>query len=294
MVEEQGISCRLIEFQRLESRHIPGSGTTTMKAGLQRIEATLTQLTPQTVATAEPTPTTEPTPQESCSFQIGVGVKPGRATPSMPSLLNTVVLPPATASAKPSVNQTVPLTHPLSPSVPALPDLPRHKIVHFSTHRHATNPNLAISLLKEMEAVVVRWQRELQQVSAQIHQLYSEGPIIDGWLESQPHPGAAESPTPLSHVEITRLLDSVQALLQTENPQVITLESPKAGYRLCRLDSDGQMVCRPCPAEQVPAVSLAIARYQKLRQLLARQQHLETRLKRLVQSLVDVHGDLQG
>ena len=81
-------------------------------------------------------------------------------------------------------------------------------------------------------------EAEIQQIVRQIHDLYLEGPIVDGWLESYPQ---AEQP----------------------GEQLI-------GYRLCGLDATGQKWSHHCPVNQLVSVSIAIARYQKLQQLLER------------------------
>ncbi|HEY9653359.1 MAG TPA: hypothetical protein V6C95_22050, partial [Coleofasciculaceae cyanobacterium] len=87
--------------------------------------------------------------------------------------------------------------------------------------------------------------------------------------------------------------DYVQELLNSSEPDV-TCETPRTGYRLCGLDGAGQFWSRPCPADQVPSVSLAIARHQKLRQLLSRKQDLETRLSQLAETLVVMHSHLSN
>lgn len=53
------------------------------------------------------------------------------------------------------------------------------------------------------------------------------------------------------------------------------------------------MWTRPCPSEQVAGISMAIARYQKLRQLLGRKQYLELRLNQLAETLVMLHGHIK-
>jgi hypothetical protein len=73
----------------------------------------------------------------------------------------------------------------------------------------------------------------------------------------------------------------------------VSYKSSRTGYRLCGVDANGKVWSRPCPADQVPAVGMAIARYQKLRQLLGRKQHLETRLSQLAQTLVILHSHIQ-
>jgi hypothetical protein len=87
-------------------------------------------------------------------------------------------------------------------------------------------------------------------------------------------------------------MEYVEEICRT--PQTLDLgEVPRTGYRLCGLDADGQLWSRPCPSQQVPYVSLAIARYQKLRILLARKQTLESRLNQLIQNLTMLHGLIQ-
>lgn len=109
------------------------------------------------------------------------------------------------------------------------------------------------NLLQELEAVVESWSVELDETLAQIRSLYLEGPIVEGWLESQ---------------------------------------TAQTGYRLCGLDAEGQSWSYPCPPEQLLSVSLAIARYQKLRQLLHRKQHLENRFSHLAHTLSELRDQL--
>jgi hypothetical protein len=87
-------------------------------------------------------------------------------------------------------------------------------------------------------------------------------------------------------------MDYVEEICATQDSQV-ACETPRTGYRLCGLNPDGQVWSYPCPAEQVASLSLAIARYQKLRQLLGRKQYLETRLNHLAQTLVVMHSHLK-
>ena len=198
--------------------------------------------------------------------------------------------PPATFPAARSV-QPFPIRE-NSPSTP----LPKSKLPQVSSQRHATNPHLSIGLLQEIEAIVQQWQSELEQVSQQIHALYAEGPIVDGWLEAQP-PEAYQTMQPigattLRHAEIEHLKEYVDAICSMPQPP-FTDNQPRSGYRLCGLDADGQLWSRPCPPQQVAYVSLAIARYQKLRTLLGKKQSLENRLMKLVKDLTLLHGQMQ-
>ncbi|HEY9637426.1 MAG TPA: hypothetical protein V6D14_28760 [Coleofasciculaceae cyanobacterium] len=170
------------------------------------------------------------------------------------------------------------------------PTLPKIKPPSFSEHRHAANPALAMNLLQEIEEIVARWQQELQTIGRQIQDIYIEGPIVDGWLESHSRE-AKEDIGSVRPATSDRLMDYVPEVLEHSDEKV-TCESPRTGYRLCGLNADGQFWSRPCPPDQVPSVSLAIARYQKLRQLLSRKQDLETRLSQLAETLVVMHAHL--
>jgi len=299
-----------------------------MKSGLKRIEATLGQLNSHELPPTEPlimTQIAQEMAQEMAQDWINVPARPIKALQSFPLPLESpqpVVQP---------LTQPTELLHPPAPIPTSGPDrqkpgqklgrksgqkldkkstasatqtgvstsanslpLPKAKPPSFSSHRHALNPNLAVGLLREVESVVITWQLELEQTVLEIQALYLEGPIVDGWLESHPvgSPQVMQSigATTLRHAENERLMDYVDEICRT-NPT--TEPEPRTSYRLCGLDSDGQLWSRPCPSQQVPQVSLAIARYQKLRILLARKQTLETRLHRLIQNLTLLHGQMQ-
>jgi hypothetical protein len=143
-----------------------------------------------------------------------------------------------------------------------------------------------MNLLQELQQLVLSWQQELKRIQQQIEALYEEGPIINGWLESHSN-DPDKNITSLRHAEIDELMNYVEkTLTQTD-------DSSLADYRLCGLDENGQLWSKRCPARQVPAVSLAIARYQKLRQLVNQKELLETRLAQLAENLVVCRGQLQ-
>jgi hypothetical protein len=169
------------------------------------------------------------------------------------------------------------------------PTLPKLKPLNISEHRHAANPALAMNLLQEIEEIVARWQTELQTIVRQIQDIYLEGPIVDGWLESHAR-DAQEAQGTVRPTTVDRLMDYVPEDWQGDKE--VTLETPRTGYRLCGLDASGQFWARPCPADQVVSISLAIARHQKLRQLLTRKQELETRLSQLAETLIVMHSHL--
>ncbi len=60
-------------------------------------------------------------------------------------------------------------------------------------------------------------------------------------------------------------------------------------YYLCRLTSCGQIQTEQCPSEQVPVLSMAIARYRRLNQLTKQKQTIETKL----QATVDILGNIE-
>ncbi|NJN29818.1 MAG: hypothetical protein HC824_04715, partial [Synechococcales cyanobacterium RM1_1_8] len=157
---------------------------------------------------------------------------------------------------QPELSETAAASTPLKP-IPAVepPNLPRSKAPQLSTHQHHLNPMLPLGLLQDIGKEVVAWQQALQQIHQQIQSLYQEGPIIDGWLEKPATAGE---------------------------------------YHLCGLDREGRGWRRTCPAEEIHGVSLAIARYRKLRPLLDEKQRLDHRIQRLSETLTVLRGHLRA
>lgn len=116
------------------------------------------------------------------------------------------------------------------------------------------------------------YQAQLQEIVRQIQDIYIEGPIVDGWLESYPRTLEPRTVT-LSNESADHLLTYVEDVYCIEKG--MTCESLRPGYRLCGADADGQRWSRPCPLDQLPSVSIAIGRYQRLQQLLERKQYFE-------------------
>jgi len=137
------------------------------------------------------------------------------------------------------------------------PSLPRVKQAQLSSHRHGNNPHFTLGILQDIATIVEEWQMDVEEIHAQIQAVYMDGSIIDGWLEAE-----------------------------------ATLDGQVQGYRLCGLDEQGRMWVRPCPPDQLPSVSVAIARYQHLRQLTAQKQAVEMRLKQLGEALTMVRSRL--
>jgi hypothetical protein len=267
-----------------------------MNAGLKRIEATLHDLGNRGTASTEETgdsPTKRP-----FSFRISVGANEPTESTQTPSSQSgqTVDFGVDTESDDSSEQNFFPhhdsvQTFQAEENGSKTPSLPKLKTPSFSSHRHGANPALAMNLLQEIQETVAGWQIELQSILKQIQDIYLEGPIVNGWLESnptEPEPGGTAT---LRHAEVDRLMNYVEEICASGGK--VSYQSSVTGYRLCGVDDAGKVWSRPCPPDQVANVSMAIARYQKLRQLLGRKQSLETRLSQLAQTLVVLHSHIQ-
>ncbi|GAB4459694.1 MAG: hypothetical protein OHK0037_05600 [Elainellaceae cyanobacterium] len=221
-------------------------------------------------------------------------IAPTIAQPISPRLSQSLA---SAAVQSASLNGSAPSSPSLSPAAAPktaiAPDLPGFPFVPLAATRHATDPALALGILREIEGTLLSWQRELQRLQLEIQELHMEGPIIDGWLESQPTQPVAPPPEAefIRHAEIDALMGYVETICDTA-PAGMIQDTPRAGYRLCGLDADGKVWFRDCPPERVPQVSLAIARCQKVRQLVTRKNDLESRLSKLAEHLVSVHSEL--
>ncbi len=119
-------------------------------------------------------------------------------------------------------------------------------------------------------------KEEMQQVIQQIENLYNEGPIVDGWLESYPCEPTSSNDERTGK-EAATSIEYVKA--GSWEKDKVVFEAPRSCYRLNGVTQTGQPWSYPCPLEQLPSVSVAIARYEKLLQLIDRKRDLETRLK---------------
>lgn len=225
------------------------------------------------------------------SFTIGSSKSPGTDIPassSNPEAIPQAVVAPAHLAPFPVQAQP---SH--------LPLLPRRKLPTFSRHRHDANPALAVKVLQDIQLAVEAWHQDLKQTVHRIQALYMEGPIVDGWLETvdeQPGQVAALDAALLRHGDPQALSGYVEQLCQSlESPTEPTparTDLGRPGYRLCSLDSDGRVQYFPCPPDQLSTISLAIARHQKLRQLLDHKQFLEAKLKRTVDIMTTSRDNL--
>ncbi|BAZ15642.1 hypothetical protein NIES4071_75140 [Calothrix sp. NIES-4071] len=257
-----------------------------MKAGIKRIETTLDNLVPQSPTQEAPLGTPSPV----LSFQINTGKQTTQTQPEPQINSKTTEIPLNSSHTHDSV-QAFSVQSTQDDEWRA-PDLPKFKTPAFTNHRNGANPALASNLLSEIQQIVTSWQVELQTIIRQIQDIYIEGPIVNGWLESVQATEVTIGTAALRHAEVDRLMDYVEEICATHSQK--SKESLRTGYRLCGLDAAGKVWSRPCPPEQVASVSMAIARYQKLRHLLERKQYLENRLSQLSETLVMLHGHLQS
>jgi hypothetical protein len=194
--------------------------------------------------------------------------------------------PGTEAKAQQTSSVSYPVSKPPSTDPAALPLLPRAKRPSFSSHRNDANAALALDLLRDVQEAIVGWHQALRDTLLDIQQLYMAGPIIDGWLESVNRQATQadleEHAAVLRHGDPQQVADYIEKISQQSQADE-TLGGTQ--YRLCSLDADGQMQCQLCPPEELGVISQAIARNQKLRQLVSQKHYLEAKLKRAAEAL---------
>jgi len=219
----------------------------------------------------------------------------------------------------------MPSPEPRVPRLSAAPQLPPMTETTTVSYRHEVNPALATNLLNELQIAVGQQQQQLRRIIRQIKGLYAEGPVVNGWLESsadaaeKPLRSAESKSSGRSDYQASRTdgepidpsvlfrhgdVEDLMAYVQAMEPESVegsaispdsvhpdehetTTVDPAidAQYRLCQLDRNGQVRSQLCPPEQVPTVSMAIVRHQKLVKLVARKRTIEGKLKQVVETL---------
>jgi hypothetical protein len=228
-----------------------------MKANLQRIEKTLNYLS-QNSFTQE---------QQHSAWD------------SMPSQDQQRQKSPVNRSS--SVSMTVtPMPKRHHSQTPALPKVTAPSVTQ---HRPQANPAMAMTVLKDIEHMVISWQQQLQQTLKTIQEVYSEGPIVNGWIESVTQNQNISD----KDREQTPMMDYVTEIVSQPDGNFTV-----ADYRLCGLDAEGKLWSRPCPPQQIAKVSMAIGRYHKLCKLLNQKQDLEKRLTQLTETLMVLQDHL--
>ncbi len=167
------------------------------------------------------------------------------------------------------------------PKMPGqIPKLPEVKKTEFNQQNIVENvyyhSDNALNILVDIERIITNWQEELQQIIHKITVIYEEGPMIDGWLESD--------------TGETEIGEQKMRLAQDKKAK----KKAKGQYRLCILDEKGTIWFYPCPPEEVKSVSMAIARYQQMTQLLQRKTDLQIRINQITQTLAVIHSHING
>jgi hypothetical protein len=199
--------------------------------------------------------------------------------------------PPVTPNRRLAANLSGVRPFPIPKEANSTPILPKLKSSNPKDRRHAANPEFTLDLLQEIQQMVTHWQQELQSLHQQMEDLYREGPMINGWLESHSRENTSNrSVTSWRHADIEELMAYIEQLSEQENNDG---ETGQVSYQLCGLDEQGKLWSKPCPTEQIPSVSIAIARYQKVRQLLKRKQSLEQKITQLAENLIVCCTNLQ-
>ncbi|MEM9266639.1 MAG: hypothetical protein AAGA46_14055 [Cyanobacteria bacterium P01_F01_bin.13] len=209
-------------------------------------------------------------------------------------------------------------------STSKVPQLPPTDDGEVNSLRYEVNPAVALNALTHIYKQVQQYQAQLRRLAQSIHQVYAEGPLVSGWLASEASlssaveasyndatPAESAEPGPTPHAEERRseqchseqvsaalfrhgdaddLMNYLSVLESTmAEPESSSNGGSTSQYYLCRLDSSGQIQAEKCPPDQVPVLSMAIARYQRLNQLIKQKQDIETKL----QTVVDILGDAQ-
>lgn len=241
-----------------------------MKPALKRIEEALNQLEQNKHAASVQQPSS--TKNRPFSFEIF------RTAPQSNSFLTELhasarsktsaapQLPKFTIESDREINSR--LETPAT-TAPELPDL--HSDSDSDTPSDAQSDR-EINLLPETQTDADD-PTTLEQVVRQIQELYYEGPIVNAWLEYYP---AAPEPSaePLREISFERPMEAQTVLSGDADAEISELSD--ASYLLCGIDETGQQWSCPCPLDQLSSISVAIARYHKLQQLLQQKHQLET------------------
>jgi hypothetical protein len=261
-----------------------------MKVGLKRIEATLHDL-----KTRNEDVTAETGDETKRPFSFRISMRPQESTDNQVETdhknLNTDKVSPETPETNLFPHHDSVPAFPAQESGEKTPTLPKFKTPSFSNHHHRANPALAMNMLQEIQEKVANWQIELQRIVQNVQDIYLEGPIINGWLESNAQAPNTDITATIRHAEVDQLMNYVEEICA--NGEKESYKPLHTDYRLCGVDTAGQVWSRPCSVDQVPSISIAIARHQRLRQLLGRKQDLENRLSQLAETLVMLHSHIQ-
>ncbi len=214
-----------------------------MKAGLKRIEETLQDLDIRVTNPIDDNGSL----QESLSFRISERANESTEgiTESSKEVIEHSSIEEAVEDFSEEDNSVQ--TFPAQDEDIKAPSLPKFKTPSFSSHRNAPNPALASNVLHEIQEIATGWQTELHKILRQIQDLYLQGPIVNGWLESHSIEPQPEATATLRHAEVDRLMDYVEEICAQQEAQPSS-KSSRTGYRLCGLDASGEAWSPPLSA----------------------------------------------
>ncbi len=136
---------------------------------------------------------------------------------------------------------------------------------------HQPNAGLVLHMLQELQYLLNSWQQEILELEQNIAVVRESGPIVAGWLEAEASSDfSSESPEPIPEILPQQSLD----------------------YQLCSLDERGEVAARDCPTPEMFGISKALARHQKLRQLIDRKSNLEANIKHTLATLVHLRMEI--
>ncbi|NHC35890.1 hypothetical protein [Scytonema millei] len=163
----------------------------------------------------------------------------------------------------PKVDLPPPSAESERPHSPQSPQLPQ-----FSTSSVEPSPTTTIQVERSPSAPIV----DLERIAQRIQALYYEGPIVDAWIDSYPT-------APESDDEIEEIVFERPDLLTTDSSGSLDRSLSPTSYRVCGFDASGEQWSYPCPLDQLLELSVAIARYHKIQELLAQKRQLESQIE---------------
>ncbi|OWY68231.1 hypothetical protein B7486_27510 [cyanobacterium TDX16] len=173
------------------------------------------------------------------------------------------------STTEPSTVTDRPISFQILPVAPKV-DLPPPSAVESELPQSPQLPQFSTSSVEPSSTTTTQIERspsaaivDLEQIAQRIQALYYEGPIVDAWIDS--YPTAPESD------------DAIEEIV-FERPDLSTTDLSPTSYRVCGLDASGEQWSYPCPLDQLLELSVAIARYHKIQELLAQKRQLETQL----------------
>jgi len=175
------------------------------------------------------------------------------------------------STAEPPAITDRPISFQISPAAPKV-DFPSPSTLKSQPLQL---PQLSVGSVEPSPVVKTQVERSpsakisIEQVLQQIQALYHEGPIVDGWIDSS-----------LTLLEPDDMVEEI--VFERPDLSTAAFSAPATSltsYRVCGIDASGEQWSYSCPVDQLLELSVAIARYHKLQELLAQKRQLESQLK---------------